>query len=483
MKIHHSIKIALSIACAAVLMAGCSATVLEGRALTMLYDPNRAGGLPATDGPSGPRDTAPKPTGTVENTDNGEIDRLALLGINDIEDFWKKNYSESLPGDFKPVGTLVSYDSDDPSSPSACGEKLYKLVNAFYCPPKNLMAWDRGVLFPTASRYFGKMSVVSVLAHEYGHALQRMSGIADDDTPGLVMEQQADCFAGTYVRYVAEGRSPRFTLSTTDGLDHVLAGAIELRDPTPTTSDESSTDPHGNALDRVSAFQIGFESGAEQCSKIDMNEIKERQGDLPQSLQVDTQGNVETGQINIDKEMLTNLMELLGKIFNPAKPPTLSTDAANCPDAQTTKPATYCPSNNTIYVDMPALKEMGAAADESQKVLLKGDNTAISIVTSRYALAVQHERGLPIDTPVSALRAACLTGFAQRQMAEPISLSSGNTLVLTAGDVDEAISGLLTNGQVASDKNGKSVASGFTRIIAYRSGLFGDVDKCLQRFA
>jgi hypothetical protein len=125
---------------------------------------------------------------------------------------------------------------------------------------------------------------------------------------------------------------------------------------------------------------------------------------------------------------------------------------------------------------------MGAAADESQKVLLQGDNNAISVVTSRYALAVQHERGLAIDTPASALRAACLTGFAQRQMAEPIALESGDTLVLSAGDVDEAISGLLTNGQVASDKNGKTAPSGFTRIIAYRSGLFGDVDQCLQRF-
>ena len=197
---------------------------------------------------------------------------------------------------------------------------------------------------------------------------------------------------------------------------------------------------------------------------------------------MDPEGTVESGQSEINKQLLSNLMELLGKIFNPAKPPTLSTEPANCPDAQTSKPASYCPANNTIYVDLPALQEMGKAADESQMVLLQGDNTAISVFTSRYAMAVQHERGLALDTPEAALRAACLTGVAQRKMAEPITLSSGDTLVLSAGDVDEAISGLLTNGLVGSDTNGKIVPAGFTRIIAYRSGLFGNIDECYQQF-
>ena len=97
-------------------------------------------------------------------------------------------------------------------------------------------------------------------------------------------------------------------------------------------------------------------------------------------------------------------------------------------------------------------------------------------------MAVQHERGLPIDSPESALRAACLTGVAQGKMAQQIDVPSGKTLVLTAGDVDKAISGLLTNGLVASDTNGKTVPAGFTRITAYRSGLLGEIDQCYQRF-
>lgn len=67
------------------------------------------------------------------------------------------------------------------------------------------MAWDRGVLLPIGSKYFGDVAVAEVIGHEYGHAVQRMAGLTDRSTPTLVAEQQADCFAGTYIRWVAEG--------------------------------------------------------------------------------------------------------------------------------------------------------------------------------------------------------------------------------------------------------------------------------------
>ena len=60
---------------------------------------------------------------------------------------------------------------------------------------------------PTGVEYFGEMGVVGVIAHEYGHALQWMSGLVSDSTDVLVKEQQADCFAGVYMRSVAAGDS------------------------------------------------------------------------------------------------------------------------------------------------------------------------------------------------------------------------------------------------------------------------------------
>jgi len=44
------------------------------------------------------------------------------------------------------------------------------------------------------------------------------------------------------------------------------------------------------------------------------------------------------------------------------------------------------------------------------------------------------------------------------------------------------VSGILTNGLAASDVNGESVPSGFSRIDAFRAGVLGDEDRCFKRF-
>ncbi len=475
-------RLMAAIACAAsvLVVAGC-ATFVDGRALSMLNDPFRVGGLPATNGPSGIRANAPSPNGTVVNTDNGAIDKLALLSINDIQDYWKSVYSQSLKGTFVPVGKLVSYNSDDPNSPIVCHEETYKLVNAFFTGRCNLIAWDRGVFMPVAQRYFGDMSVNAVLAHEFGHALQQMAKLVTRKDPTIVREQQADCFAGVYLFWVADGKSPRFTLSTADGLDHVLAGIITTRDPVMDTDTEND-DEHGSALDRVSAFQMGFISGAPACAGINKQEIEQRRGDLPTALRPDPNGDPETGEVPINEDTLSTLMELLGQIFAPKNPPTLSYQPSGCADAKPSPPASYCPATNTIVVDLPALARMGKVADEKQQSLPQGDDTALSAVMSRYALAVQHERNLPMQSPWTALRTACLTGVVHRKMAEPIDLPSKKQLLLTAGDLDEAVAGLLTNHIVASDADGTSVPAGFTRIAAFRGGVGGQMDACYSRY-
>lgn len=472
-------KSAVIAACVALLVAGC-ATTTPGVAVSPLYDPFRAGGLPAEDGPSGIRPDSPAPEGEVKGTDGGDADKLATLGVNDVADFWEKNYSDAFDGSFTAVGDLESYNSDSPSSPEICDGETYKNPNALFCPPEHLIAWDRGVLVPIGQQFFGDTSIAALLAHEYGHAVQDMAQIVDEDTTTLVSEQQADCLAGTYIRWVAEGKSPRFRLSTGDGLNHVLAGVLTLRDPTYVADDAPYLEQgHGTALDRISAFQIGFTSGASECGKIDMDEITKRRGDLPLTLPEEGGSDPASGDVEVTKDVVTSLVDVLGEVFQPASAPKLSFDAPECADATPSPPASYCPQSNTIFVDIAALAEMGRHADREDYALLQGDNSALSVVTSRYALAVQHERGEPLDTAAAALRTACLTGVAQRAMSE----NKGLALTLTAGDLDEAVAGLLTNGLVASNVNGETVPAGFTRIVAFRSGLGGDADLCYARFS
>jgi predicted metalloprotease len=462
-------------------VAGCSqATVLDGRAVSMRYDPYRVAGLPTSDGASGPRAAAPSAEGRVENTDDGEIDRAALMAVEDIEDFWSQHYSDAFAGTFAPVSRLVSVDPR--ASMTVCNEDARAFdYNALYCAPDDLIAWDRVDLMPVAKEFFGDMTINGLLAHEYGHALQTRAGLVGEQRSSiLVREQQADCLGGVYMRWVAEGHSPRFSLNTTRALDQVMAGAIAGRDPI-STYDTRSLDPpsHGTALDRVSAIQTGFDLGAQGCAAIDSAEIQQRRGNLPQLLFDPASPQ---SDIAINDQTLSTLLELLGQIFSPANPPTLAPEGGGCAVSQQ-QPVAYCPDTNEIAVDMSTLQKVGAPADESDFVLLQGDNTALSMVTSRYVLALQHERGLPLSSAAVAMRTACLTGVAQRKMADPIRGPSGNQLVLGAGDLDEAVSGLLTNGMVATDVSGTPVPSGFTRILAFRAGLFGDAEDCYQRFA
>ncbi|OBJ29355.1 peptidase [Mycobacterium colombiense] len=472
----------LAVLCIAQTATGCAATVIVGRAASMLYDPDRVGGLPATHGPTGVRPNTPAPSGVVKHGDSGSDDRLALLAVNDIQGFWTDTFPTFFSGRFRPVSSLISYDSTNPLSRGVCGQiRGYHEPNALYCPLNDSVAWDRGSLIPSARKYFGDIAVAGVLAHELGHAVQNRARLVNIGTPTIVKEQQADCFAGVYLRWVAQGRSPRFTMNTTDGLDHVLAGGITSRDPIDTP--ENARNGHGSALDRVGAFQQGFDGDAAACARIDMKEIQARRAGLPTVLQ-SYSNDPEPGEMPIDNYSLATLMELLGQIFRPAAAPTLTVGADNtCGDARPSPPASYCPTSNTINVNLPELQRMGAYTDQQSDQLLQGDDTAFSVVTSRYMLAVQHQRGISLTGERAALRTACLTGVAQRNMSQPPALPSGRTMVLTIGDLDEAISGLLTNHLVSSDVNGDTVPAGFTRIFAFRSGLVGDADQCYARFA
>lgn len=464
--------------CAALIVAGCS-TTLQGKAVSVFDDPFRVAGMPATDGPTGLRPDAIGPSRVVQGTDDGEIDELGRQAISDIEEFWTATYGENFDGQFKPVKALISWDADGFENSIFCGTDTYGLVNAGFCHDDRTIGWDRGELLPGLKRTYGEIGVAMVLAHEYGHSVQVQAGMVNDDTPTLVSEQQADCLAGVYVRWIAEDKSQRFTMSTGEGLNNVLAAVIGFRDPLLSEDDpEAGFDEHGSAFERVSAFQFGFTDGVAACKSIDMREIGQRRGDLPVLLP-----EAESGELPITEESVQSIVDAMNMLFTPANPPKLSFGAADCSDARPSPPASYCPATNTITVDLPDLKKMGAKGDEDGVSLANGDNTAYSVLVSRFMQAIQHEHGgVSLDNAEAALRTACLTGVATAKMSKTSTTPEGRTVVLTAGDVDEAVSGILTNGLAASDVNGESVPSGFSRIDAFRVGVLGDQDRCFKRF-
>src|ERR1700682_78596 len=362
---------------AALLAAGCT-TTLQGKAVSVFDDPFHVAGMPATDGPTGLRPDAHGPARVVQGTDGGEIDELASNAGSDLEESWDGVYSGTFDGQFTPVEALISWDANGFDDTSFCGDDTYGLVNAAFCYDDETIGWDRGELLPALRKAYGDMGVTMVLAHEYGHAVQRQAGLKGDDTPTLVSEQQADCFAGSYMRWVAEDNSPRFSLSTGEGLNNVLAAVIAFRDPLLSEGDpEAGFDEHGSAFERLSAFQFGFTDGPSACAAIDMREIGQRRGDLPVLLPGD-----QSGELPVTEASVRAIVDAMGTLFSPADPPQLSfkaSEAEGCADARPSPHAWYCPATNTIVVDLAELGVMGIQSDSGGGGgLASGGNTAHS---------------------------------------------------------------------------------------------------------
>ncbi|MFI9452426.1 neutral zinc metallopeptidase [Amycolatopsis sp. NPDC052450] len=419
-------------------------------------DPTLIGGLVITDGPSGLKPGVLDAGLPVDGGDGGEIDRLAANAVADVQRYWREHLPAVFKRDFRPLATLLSYDSAGRGT-EICGASTAGLVNAFYCAGQDVVAWDRGELLPMLNDSIGQAAVMAVLAHEIGHAVQFRLGLPGA-TPSIVKEQQADCYTGSYLRWVAEGKSPMFQVSTGRGLNEVLTALFQIRDSAGVAFDDDSA--HGNAFDRVSAFQFGFTDGPARCARIDEREVEGRstQG------AADERAAAENVRLD-DRQALADLTTSLRQAFRlAAAPPTLTTGAA-CGVTAEDALASYCSESNQINLDLDGLVRIGTPPRRGRQGGI-GDFAAFAEVASRYTLAVQQEGGFRLDGPVAAQRTACLTGFWASTIVD------GGALTLSPGDLDEAIAEMLTrNSLIAADVRGRTLPAGFARVSAFRDGF------------
>ncbi|OXM43889.1 hypothetical protein CFP75_36870 [Amycolatopsis alba DSM 44262] len=431
-------------------------------------DPTRVAGLEITDGPSGLKPGVRDAALPVDGGDGGEIDNLAANAVADVQRYWREHLPAVFNRDFRPLATLASYDSAGRGR-VICGASTAGLVNAFYCAGEDVVAWDRGELLPTLGDSIGSAAVMAVLAHEIGHAVQFRLGLPAA-TPSIVKEQQADCYTGAYFRWVAEGKSAMFQVSTGRGLNEVLTALFRIRDSAGVAFDDDGA--HGSAFDRVSAFQFGFTDGPARCAMIDEREIEGRS----------TQGGSGSAAANVrldDREALADLTTSLRQAFRlAATPPTLTAGAA-CGVTTEDSLASYCPESNQIALDLDGLVRIGTPPRRGRQGGI-GDFAAFAEVASRYTLAVQQEGGFRLDGPVAAQRTACLTGY----WASTIADGKRGSLTLSPGDLDEAIAEMLTrNSLIAADVQGRTLPAGFARVAAFRDGLSsGDQGTCGTKY-
>src|SRR5439155_17864110 len=118
----------------------------------------------------------------IHGTDGSEVDRVAGNAIADIQAFWTEQMPLVFGKPYKPVSGFYSVDPNG-DRPAPCTTSPADIRgNAFYCPTRDIVAWDRVGLLPELQRKFGKFLVAMVLAHEWGHAIQHRTSMPSSRT-------------------------------------------------------------------------------------------------------------------------------------------------------------------------------------------------------------------------------------------------------------------------------------------------------------
>lgn len=402
------------------------------------------------------------------------------LTIAAVEAYWEEELPAVYGIAYEEVGDTIPYFPSSGDLPGCGPEALPNTAyedNAFYCFPGDFVAWDAESLMPGLYTEFGDFAVALVLAHEWGHAVQARGSI---NGLGIMLELQADCFAGAWAGHVSAGESDLLQLQVGD-LDEAMAGYLLFRDPPGTSPGEP--DAHGSAFDRVAAFQDGFFGGAPTCASypdgdfvvVDIPLTQEdlaTGGDLPFA---------ETAPLlaaTLETFWSAVFPDLFGSEYIPMTdygPYLPSTGVLPpCGDAQPedyTNNAFYCPEGDYVAWDnenlFPSLW---------QEI---GDLAVGMVLAHEWAVGAQTRAGLPIEGAAASLQADCFAGTWTGDMVAgiPILLADGTetTIFLSAGDLDEAVAGFIAFGSPQS-----TMGTAFERFDAFQDGFFGGARECLE---
>jgi predicted metalloprotease len=438
------------------------------------------GGDPALDG--GGTDATP-------DKGNGYEATLALA-IEDLQNYWADEFPAIYGAKYERIpDDRIIAARPGVELPKCQGQTLtYQDAedNAFYCYKSNFVAYDDVRLFPQIFRDFGVLAVPLVLAHEWGHAIQDRAGTDGEQT--IFEELQADCFAGSWVKRVADGDARGIRLKG-GSLDRALAAMLQFRDPTGSSKEDASA--HGSGFDRVNAFQQGYDDGAEQCATyFDTNpDVFE----IPFTDEQDAAG----GGNAPAKDVIPASVEMLNSFYSQVEPlyREQSVDDVHSFDSSASEdelPACggSTPSRNDIKNSVFYCTDDGYFAFEGDYLQHVyddiGDFGVTTLLADPFATYVQTLQGFPgvaKNADNARLGADCYTGgFAQALFDELLSSETvGGTVAFSPGDLDETVEAFIDSSAARGVRKDLDVT--FARLRAFRDGFFFGYGVCRANYA
>jgi uncharacterized protein len=244
-----------------------------------------------------------QPTTNQVQAQQGEIDNLGtqcqtgadleenadcryVFYVNSIQDYWDDEFARR-GARYSPATTNFFSSAIQ----TGCGGATSQ-VGPFYCPADQNVYLDLGFFDELRTRFGGSggdFAEAYVLAHEYGHHIQNLTGQMQQVQPGsgptsdaVRLELQADCYAGVWARHATttdtEEGVPLITEVTQEDLTEGLNAAATVGDDyiqerfQGTVSPESWT--HGSSEQRQRWFATGYQSGdLGSCDTFSTNQL------------------------------------------------------------------------------------------------------------------------------------------------------------------------------------------------------------------
>jgi uncharacterized protein len=208
-----------------------------------------------------------------------QLDCRNVLYVNSIQDYWKDAMPANFGDPYQPAKTVLFSRQVS----TACGA-ADSGVGPFYCPGDDRVYIDLTFYRQLADQLGapGEFAQPYVLAHEYGHHIQDLTGTeatmrrqqqrdpSQQNALSVKLELQADCYAGVWAKNATgtdDGSGQKIFTSITDqDIQEGLDTAKQIGDDTLQQRGGGQVNPaeftHGTSAQRQQWFRTGFESGS-----------------------------------------------------------------------------------------------------------------------------------------------------------------------------------------------------------------------------
>ncbi|WP_440708889.1 KPN_02809 family neutral zinc metallopeptidase [Herbiconiux sp. YIM B11900] len=210
---------------------------------------------------------------------NANVECLMVGAANSLDAYWVTT-APALGVNYHSPDDFVLFDQQ---TSTGCGQAS-SATGPFYCPPDETIYLDTAFFGELRSRFGasgGTLSEMYVVAHEWGHHIQQLTGtlsstdhsLTGPDSDSVRTELQADCFAGAWTgaaSTTADANGVVFLEPvTSEQIADALNAASVIGDDRIQQQSGGQVDPeswtHGSSASRQKWFETGLNSGPAAC--------------------------------------------------------------------------------------------------------------------------------------------------------------------------------------------------------------------------